>query len=157
MTCFKKIIVPVDESLCATQGLNMAIECTQSQSPVAQLKIITVVDTSPSDYTPGEVAWVDMETIDRELRESGTAILKKAADKAAEAGLTADTELLEISTGRISKTILTAAQQWDADVIIMGTHGRRGLGHLLLGSTTEEVLHHSPIPVLVVPPGSIKA
>ncbi len=49
--------------------------------------------------------------------------------------------------------ILNIAKEWEADVIVMGTHGRTGLSHLFSGSVAEHVIHHAIVPVMVIPPG----
>jgi nucleotide-binding universal stress UspA family protein len=49
--------------------------------------------------------------------------------------------------------ILNIAREWEADLIVMGTHGRSGLDHILAGSVAEQVIRHAEIPVLVIPPG----
>ena len=53
--------------------------------------------------------------------------------------------------GTPQKEIISKAIKWNADIIIVGTHGRTGLEHLLLGSVAEYIVRHSPIPVMVVP------
>jgi nucleotide-binding universal stress UspA family protein len=58
--------------------------------------------------------------------------------------------------GRPTEDIITTAESWEADLIVMGTHGRTGLMHLLIGSIAEHVLRHSRIPVLVVPSKKIQ-
>jgi nucleotide-binding universal stress UspA family protein len=55
--------------------------------------------------------------------------------------------------GTPQKEIINKAIEWNADLIVMGTHGRTGLEHLLMGSVAEYIIRHSPIPVLVVPKG----
>ncbi|MBC7566769.1 MAG: universal stress protein [Pedobacter sp.] len=56
-----------------------------------------------------------------------------------------------VEKGKPSKVIIETAEKWDADVIVMGTHGRKGLPHLLLGSVAEEVIRHSKKTVVVIP------
>jgi nucleotide-binding universal stress UspA family protein len=57
---------------------------------------------------------------------------------------------IEVATGQPAPTILQAAERVQADVIVMATHGRKGVDHFLLGSVAERVLRESPVPVLTV-------
>ena len=67
------------------------------------------------------------------------------------ARLAAETELVENAAGRVADVIVEHAKRWRADLIVMGTHGRRGFNRLLIGSNAELVVRHSPVPVLLVP------
>jgi nucleotide-binding universal stress UspA family protein len=79
---------------------------------------------------------------------TGRELLEAAAKAAAERGIAAETRLED---GAPVEAILHLARELAPDLIVMGTHGRRGLTRLVLGSTTESVLHRSAVPVLVVP------
>jgi nucleotide-binding universal stress UspA family protein len=61
-----------------------------------------------------------------------------------------ETELFETMGGRASDCIVAAAKQWGADLIVMGTHGRRGMSRLSMGSDAELVVRSTPVPVLLV-------
>ncbi len=84
------------------------------------------------------------------LRDGGKAILKSAEGLVREHGLNAESSLLECWGRRASDLILEQAEQWPADLIVMGTHGRRGLRRLALGSDAEMVLRSASVPVLLV-------
>jgi nucleotide-binding universal stress UspA family protein len=58
--------------------------------------------------------------------------------------------LLETSTDNTGPLIVGQAKDWPADIIVMGTHGRRGIGRVVLGSEAEYVVRHTPVPVLLV-------
>jgi hypothetical protein len=58
--------------------------------------------------------------------------------------------MVETLQQRVADKILNEAREWRADIIVMGTHGRRGFGHLVLGSDAEAVLHDAPVPVLLI-------
>jgi nucleotide-binding universal stress UspA family protein len=62
-----------------------------------------------------------------------------------------------VRTGDPSDELLALAKELDASLVVLGTHGRSGLSHLLLGSTTEKLIRKSPLPVLVVPIGHARA
>jgi nucleotide-binding universal stress UspA family protein len=56
-----------------------------------------------------------------------------------------------VEEGRPYEGILEVAEEWDADLIVLGTHGRTGLSHLLLGSVAEKLIRHSPKPLFIIP------
>jgi nucleotide-binding universal stress UspA family protein len=84
------------------------------------------------------------------LVDSGRQVLAKAKSLVDKAGARADTSLIEQFGGRASDSILAEAEKWKADLIVLGTHGRRGLRRALLGSDAEEVVRNSKVPVLLV-------
>ncbi|OGU33667.1 MAG: hypothetical protein A2199_09120, partial [Hydrogenophilales bacterium RIFOXYA1_FULL_63_33] len=86
------------------------------------------------------------------LAASGRALLGKAAATAAEAGVEADTRLIELDRlgDRIPDVLAREADVWPADLIVVGTHGRRGLSHLFLGSVAEGIVRVASKPVLLV-------
>ncbi len=84
------------------------------------------------------------------MRDAGRAILNDGRARAQRAGLDADTELLEGMGTRLADVVAEQATAWHADLIVIGTHGRRGVGRWLLGSDAEQVLRSAPVPVLLV-------
>jgi nucleotide-binding universal stress UspA family protein len=84
------------------------------------------------------------------LREHGKRMLEQAKLSTLAQGVEADTMMLENDLSRVSAIIVAHAKEWHADLIVMGTHGRRGLSHLLMGSDAETVIRTSPVPVLTV-------
>jgi nucleotide-binding universal stress UspA family protein len=69
------------------------------------------------------------------------------------AGVAAEQQLMEAPGMRLGDTVASEARQWEADLIVVGTHGRRGIGRVLLGSGAEQVIRSAPVPVLVIPGG----
>ncbi|MHB8167992.1 MAG: universal stress protein, partial [Sulfuricella sp.] len=86
------------------------------------------------------------------MTKSGQEILRKAGDAAREAGIPVETRLIEIDTlgHRIPEVIAADAEAWSADLIVICTHGRRGLSHLFLGSVAEGVVRVATKPVLLI-------
>jgi len=84
------------------------------------------------------------------LREGGKQILGDAEKVVRAQGVALESELIETIGGRAAEAIVSQATQWGADLIVMGTSGRRGLRRLALGSDAEMVLRHAPVPVLMV-------
>ncbi len=84
------------------------------------------------------------------LKRSGRDALEAASRRARDAGLEPETALIEQYSGRVADAIVGETRRWSADLIVMGTHGRRGLQHALVGSEAEGVMHKAPVPLLLV-------
>ena len=89
-----------------------------------------------------------------DLREAGRKVLAKAEATAAKAGVSAKTVLVETKGGSIADAILGQARKLKSGVIVMGTHGRRGLRRVVMGSDAEAVLREARVPVLLVREGA---
>lgn len=86
----------------------------------------------------------------QQARESGLKILQDGLDLAAAAKVKADTRFIDRAGQRLGESVADEARHWGADLIVLGTHGRRGIGRVLLGSGAEQVMRLSPVPVLMV-------
>lgn len=141
---FRKILVPIDSSETAMRGLDEAIQLAKDQS--AQIRIVHVVDefvmVSPYAVVPANII--------EDLCAGGRSILANAQNVAEKAGITADTQLIEAFGSRAGVHIVAAATEWGADLIVCGTHGRRGLRRIVLGSDAEYLVRHTPVPLLLV-------
>ena len=143
---FKRILVPVDGSNTSNLALQWAVKLAKEQQ--AQIEVVYVIDDinlgQETGYTPDEL--VDA------LRKSGQEILRRAEALLREAGMTAATKLLEIETfgHHVADMIADEAKIWSADVIVIGTHGRRGVTHFFLGSVAERVVRIATTPVLLI-------
>ncbi|HTH11864.1 MAG TPA: universal stress protein, partial [Acidovorax sp.] len=84
------------------------------------------------------------------LRKAGEALLNQARDRVAQRGVPVDTALIENLDARVAQLVVEHALAWGADLIVLGTHGRRGLARVLMGSDAEQVARTSPVPVLLV-------
>ncbi|WP_045233673.1 universal stress protein [Deinococcus pimensis] len=138
---FQRILVPTDFSPSAERALALA----RASFPGAAVKLVHVLDAravAVPDLTTGGVAPV-LPTGDVQ-RELSHADLSRLTDEAVEG------EEYELLSGDPVQGILVAARDWQADVIVMGTHGRRGLEHFFLGSVAEKVVRESHVPVLTV-------
>ncbi len=143
---YSKIVVPVDGSEPSALGLNEAIKIAKNQG--SQLRLVHIVNEFILDYTycPGNYG----ENLIESLRAGGRAILKHAETTARQQGITPECVLLESIGGAAADLILAQAKAWSADLIVMGTHGRRGLARVAMGSDAEEVVRAATIPVLLV-------
>lgn len=144
---YSKILVPVDGSAPSMLGLQEAIRLAKGCG--ASLRLVHVVNEfilADAAYVPS----VYYERLIEPLREMGRKILEDTKATVHQQRLESQTELLETVGGRVADLIVEQAKQWPADLIVMGTHGRRGLSRLALGSDAEMVLRTSPVPVLLV-------
>lgn len=143
---YRKILVPVDGSEASTLGLQEAIKLAKAGA--ATLKAIHVVNDLVlvnTSYFPQSLYDQTIAT----LRQGGKKVLDSAQGTARENGAELQVELLD-TVGGPADQIIEHAKTWGADLIVMGTHGRRGLRRLALGSDAEMVLRASPVPVLFV-------
>ncbi len=143
---YTKILVPVDGSETSVLGLQHAILLAKDQK--AALRLLHVVH----DYlvAEGRHGLARSTELLKELREQGQAILAEAAASARKQGVAADTELVETPMGPVGAAIAEQAEQWPADLIVIGTHGRRGIRRLVMGSDAEYVVRTTRVPVLLV-------
>jgi nucleotide-binding universal stress UspA family protein len=143
---YRKILVPVDGSATASKGLREAILLAKDQK--ARLRLVHVVDESMAIGVAE--SGVQLEPMIDGLVENGRHILDRAARAAEKAGVKAEAQLYESMSGPAASAILRDAKKWGADLIVMGTHGRRGIRRVVMGSDAEHVLRETPVPVLVV-------
>ena len=146
MSAYKKILVAVDGSKTAAKGLREALRLAKREG--AKLVVLNVVNDYPAfAATPEAPILVDLLPM---LREGGKKILARAAAAARKAGVRPVTVLREIITGPAADAIVREARKQRADLIVLGTHGRRGVRRLVLGSDAEQVVRTSRVPVLLV-------
>ncbi len=143
---YKRILVPVDGSSTASRGLKEALRIARQQG--ASLVLFYAVDES-FIMAAGD-GMVFPENVFTSLRVAGQKILAKAAALARKSGVRARTVLAESMAGPVAESIIREAKRCKADLIVMGTHGRRGVRRLVMGSDAEQVLRETPVPVLLV-------
>jgi len=146
---YSKILAAVDESETSRHALKQAIELARNLS--AKLRIVHAVDMS---WLPigAEIA-IDTGAISAARRGAGEKIIAAARETARQAGFDAEVELIETDTPgqRVAEAIAEEVSRWPADLVVLGTHGRRGFQRLILGSVAEQIARLSAVPVLLVP------
>jgi nucleotide-binding universal stress UspA family protein len=144
---YKRILVTVDGSETSERALHEAIRLAVELQ--AQLHIVHAVELVNVNWGAELPDPIDIWDI---LTKNGADILLRAEAVAHAAGVKFDTKLIEIKTlgQRIPEAIASEADNWSADLIVIGTHGRRGLNHLLLGSVAEGVVRIASKPVLLI-------
>lgn len=144
---FKRILVPIDGSATSNLGLQQAIQLAKDQK--ATLLLLHVVDESPliqSAIADGAL----FTNLLKSLAENGEKILLKAEGLARQKRVKTHTTLVENSLGPVADAILKQAKKLRADLIVIGTHGRRGGARLIMGSDAESVVRQSSVPVLLI-------
>ena len=144
---YTSILVPVDGSATSDRGLQEAIKLGKLTG--AKLRLIHVVGELSFAMSAGNGAG-DTGDILGLLREAGGAILSKAEANVQAHGLEVDTVLNDSFAGRVCDPVLAQVGGWGADLIVPGTHSRRGVGRLFMGSDAENIVRASTIPVLLL-------
>ena len=144
---YKRILVPVDGSPTSARGLKEAIKLARASR--AKLRLLYVVEEYAAFAAP-EIGANAGPLLDA-LKAAGRRTLARVERNARAAGAHPETELVEDFGGRIADAIVQRAKRWRADLIVMGTHGRRGVKRALLGSDADLVVRYSTVPVLLVP------
>jgi nucleotide-binding universal stress UspA family protein len=144
---YKRILVPVDGSAISAKGLREAIKLAGRGR--AKLLLLHVVEEY-SAFSAPEVG-VDVGPLLEAMLGAGRKMLARIERRVRSAGVRPETALVENVGGRVADEIVWQAKRWRADLIVIGTHGRRGLQRALVGSDAELVVRYSPVPVLLVP------
>lgn len=139
---YQRILVPVDGSVTARTALQHAIALAKEQK--ARLRLVYVVEQVPAWAAEGQMDLSDV------LNESGKAVLAEAKELTDKEGVPAETAIVEAGMQRTARCLTDDAAKWPADLIVMGTHGRRGIDHLILGSVAEGVVRTAKSPVLLI-------
>lgn len=143
---YTRILVGVDGSDTSLRGLAEAIRLAKSTG--GRLLLVHVLNALVLESEIASTAYY--QALAGALRESGARILDHATRMVREADVPFEQKLLEKIGAYASHEIVAAAEEWGADLIVLGTHGRRGLKRLVMGSDAEVVLRRSPVPVLLV-------
>ena len=140
---FKRILVPVDGSATSNKALIQALQLARECGATVRLMhaVDELVYVGVYEYSPNLMDVV---------REAAQKVLADALDIAKSAGIEADTRLVDEPGQRLGDTVAREATQWGADLIVLGTHGRRGFSRIVLGSGAEQVIRGAPVPVLII-------
>jgi nucleotide-binding universal stress UspA family protein len=149
---YKRILVPVDGSETCNRGIVAALQLSRENG--GRVRFVHAVDELL--YLTGYEYSADLL---QSARTEAARLLEDASAMARAAGVPADARLVETAGRRLGEIVADEARSWEADLVVVGTHGRRGMSRLLLGSGAEQVLRLAPVPVLAVrtpepPPGA---
>jgi len=144
---YKKILVAVDGSPCSNVALDEALRMASALG--AELVIASVIDNG---YLKYDLGYVDMSDVRSGLIKSGQELLAEAQAKADAKQVRAHTVLVDeiLAMGDIARELEQVAESTQAELVVIGTHGRRGLRRMLLGSVAEGLVRQCKVPVLLV-------
>lgn len=144
---FKNILVPTDGSKLSMKAVEKALEIAKESG--AKLTIMTVVPPYPAMYAGDGYVMEPMSTAawDKATKQNAEKTLAGAEKRAKE--MAVEVTLLAVKDEPPYAGIIACAKKRKSDLILMASHGRRGISGLLLGSETVKVLTHSNVPVLV--------
>jgi nucleotide-binding universal stress UspA family protein len=139
---FQRILVPVDGSPTSAKALAAALRLARDGGRVRVVHSLEdPIDLTGYEYSPDLL---------RHTRGQGERVLQEAMDVAVAAWVPVDSRLLESFGKALGEEVAQEARAFEADLIVVGTHGRRGIGRMLLGSGAEQIVRQAPVPVLVV-------
>lgn len=146
---YSRILVAVDGSPHAEHALRHAAELAKGLA--ARLRILHVIDLGLLPYGP-ELS-IDLGALIEARQAAAEKTLATARASVQALGIEIDTQLLDttLPTQHVAAAIVDAAAAWQADLLVLGTHGRRGVERWLLGSVAEGVARRASVPVLLVP------
>lgn len=144
---YKNILVGIDGSNTSALALQEAIKIAKEQS--GRLRLVHVIDVFP--FTTPDTGLIEDTQLEEALFKAGQDIIEAARDEVQKAGVGVETALPQNLNHEIGMVIVEEAKRWGADLIVVGTHGRRGIQHLVLGSVAERVARAATCPLLLVP------
>ena len=145
---YQRILVPTDGSALSKKAVKSAVELASTIG--AEVVALNVVPRYPTSYFEGgaSVSPSEVARVERQWAEQGQALADAVGSAAEKAGVKA--KAVTVRSDLVAEAILAAAKKNKCDLVVMASHGRKGLKRLLLGSETQHVLTHGNIPVLVL-------
>lgn len=142
---YQRILVPVDGSSTSNLALQEAIKLAKQME--ARLELVHVYEDAI--YLVDE-NYFNYEELQKTIHDSGEKVLTAAEATVQAAGIPVETRLIPSNNERIANILVEEAKRWQAELIVIGTHGHSGFSRLLLGSVAEGVVRIAPIPVLLI-------
>ncbi|MFT3717267.1 universal stress protein [Pseudorhodoferax sp.] len=144
---YKTLLVPLDGSATAQLALDEAAALARLSG--ARVHLLHIVDAM-EHITGFEPPAVHIGDIRPRFLKAGRELLDRAAQALQAQGIASETTLVESAGERVSELIAAHAARIGADLVVLGTHGRRGVERLLIGSDAEQLARIAPVPVLLV-------
>lgn len=145
---YQRILVATDGSDLSRTAVNSAIELAAAIG--AELVALYVVPRYPVSYFEGgiTISVEDIARTEKQWSDKGQAVVDAVQEQAKAQGVTAKAVVAQ--SDLVAESIMSAATKHGCDLVVMASHGRKGIKRVLLGSETQHVLTHSTVPVLVL-------
>lgn len=145
---FKKILVATDGSALSRKAVKVAIDLARTHQ--AELLAVTVVPRYPLSYFEGAASFSadEIGAIESRWAHEAQGLLESVAERARAQGVKVRT--VAVGSDLVAQALILTAKKHKCDLMVMASHGRKGIKRLLLGSETQQVLTHSTLPVLVL-------
>ena len=144
---YKRILLPIDSSSTSARALAESIKLASEMRSKLRIGHVVKVGLPSEDDLEGII---DVGEFTKKLHHLGQTLLEKSADTARRSGVEPETELLDAKKNRVAAVLGEEAARWQADLVVMGTHGRVGFEYLLMGSVAEEFIRVANAPILIV-------
>jgi nucleotide-binding universal stress UspA family protein len=144
---YQRILVPVDGSATSGKGLQEAIALAKLTA--GRIRLLHVIDDLPLLMSGGGYAALAGDVIGV-LRDAGEKILAEAQAEVQRAGVPVETAMYDSLQARLADRVVQEVADWKSELVVLGTHGRRGVRRLVLGSGAEQILRCATVPVLLV-------
>lgn len=144
---YRNILVPVDDSSACEEGVWDAVELASALG--SRVKLVHVINRTP--WMAMGTGHAAIEDLIIQIHSAGESMLHRIQRDMRTAGVEIDGKVIEGFGRRVGELVVAEAGSWPADLIILGARRRRGIRHILMGGNAEYILHHSPIPVLLIP------
>ena len=141
---FERVLVPLDDSEGSRRALDVAVQWSQLFGGKIGLVHYIDVQAFPNSFGYGDPAI-------QSAQRFATSFLDEKKYQLEKNGIQVETKLCLAIGKRLGQCISEAATAWRADLIVLGSHGRKGIGRVLLGSGAEQIIRESPVPALVIP------
>ena len=146
---YRRVLVAVDGSATSNKAITAALEMASYSGGRSVIRLIHVIDemayfTGLDPYAGQTYSVISV------MREAGEKVLAEALAVVQSANVQADTVLVDRLGAHLAETVAEKAKEWDASLIVVGTHGRKGIGRMLMGSGAEQIIRLSTCPVLVI-------
>ena len=142
---YQRILVPIDGSATSNCALAEAIKLARQHA--AQVELVNVYEDILYWVDENYINYAELQEI---IRLNAEKLLTKAQAEVIQAGRPVEAKLIEAKNNRIENVIIEEAKRWQAELIVIGTHGRSGFSRLMLGSVAEGVVRSASIPVLLI-------
>ena len=146
---YRRILVAIDGSSSSNKAISAALEMASYSGGKSVIALIHVLDEMA--YLTGLDPYAGQSySVTSLMREAGGKILADGLKIVQAAGVLGETVLVDRLGERLAESVAAKAVAWDASLVVVGTHGRRGVGRMLMGSGAEQIIRLAPCPVLVV-------